>query len=107
MNRTILSSFLVIVAILFSATIFAFSSCSTEQSKYPKLDQYLETLGDNNKFMGSISVFRGDTQIYSNGANGSFAVKENTNAEDSTTNIELLFNAAIENKKLFKQIFNK
>ena len=65
MNRTILSSFLVIVAILFSATFFAFSSCSTEQSKYPKLDQYLETLGNNNKFMGSISIFRGDTQIYS------------------------------------------
>ena len=54
--------------------------------------------------MGSISVFRGDTQIYSN---GSFAVRENTNAEDSTTKIEQLFNAAIENKKLFKQIFNK
>ena len=45
-----------------------------------------------------------DTMIYSN---GNFAVKENTDSEDSTTNIELLFNAAIENKKLFKQIFNK
>ena len=45
-----------------------------------------------------------DTMIYSTGA---FAVRENINAEESTANIELLFNALIENKELFKQIFNK
>lgn len=39
-------------------------SCS-KQTEYSKLDKYFDTLDENNKFMGSVSVFRGDTQIYS------------------------------------------
>ena len=45
-----------------------------------------------------------DKALYSNGA---FSIRENLNREDSTINIELLFNAIIDKKGEFKNILNK
>ena len=46
--------------------IIATSGYAQKQSKYPKLDQYFKTLSENNKFMGSIAISKGDSVIYSN-----------------------------------------
>ncbi len=51
--------------LFFIAIIIIATSCSA-QSKYPKLDQYFKVLDDDNKFMGSVSISRRDTVIYSN-----------------------------------------
>lgn len=51
--------------LLLLATCIATVACSSEQSLYPDLDKYLEILDENSKFMGSVSVSRGDTLIYS------------------------------------------
>ena len=51
--------------LFFIAIMIIATSCSA-QSKYPKLDQYFKVLDDDNKFMGSVSISRRDTVIYSN-----------------------------------------
>lgn len=51
----------ILFLVVFSCTIIV----SAQNSDVDKLDQYFQTLGDNNKFMGSISVFKDGSKVYS------------------------------------------
>lgn len=66
-------------------TLFLFLLCcnilvSAQNIDVPKLDQYFQTLENNNKFMGSVSVFRDGSEIYAKSI-GFLDIDNNVNAD--------------------------
>ena len=82
------------------------------------LDMLLDSvmiLDDNNLILNT-TITEIEDKLYFGSSNqmenvlysdGGLAVRKNTNAEESVVNIEILFNAFINNKEEFSRIFNK